>query len=195
MKNYLIKSIDGLLHDYGRFYQWRDYKTFNDRKSVDHGDFAVYKLFDNKEIENYYTDINDYEIIYEAIKYHNKYIVPDDVSSRLMCNIVRDADKIDIIYQHVIGDFSNQGKGVISKNVMDTFNKHLLINSIDVVAEADKLIRTIALIFDLNFKYSYKYLKDNMIIEKLFSKLSEKEKFKSYFDEIEKYIERKIGDE
>ena len=78
---------------------------------------------------------------------------------------------------------------------MDTFNKHLLINSIDVVAEADKLIRTIALIFDLNFKYSYKYLKDNMIIEKLFSKLSEKEKFKSYFDEIEKYIERKIGDE
>ncbi len=34
--NYDIAKVVGLLHDYGRFPQWRDYKTFDDNASVDH---------------------------------------------------------------------------------------------------------------------------------------------------------------
>ena len=48
-----IATIVGLLHDYGRFEQWKRYHTFADGKSIDHGDLGVEILFDEKEIEKY----------------------------------------------------------------------------------------------------------------------------------------------
>ena len=61
--------IIGLLHDYARFEQWTRYKTYSDIKSVDHGDLAIQMLFDNNEIENYYLNKENYDEIYDAIKY------------------------------------------------------------------------------------------------------------------------------
>ena len=36
-----IAMLVGLLHDYSRFEQWTKFGTYNDLKSVDHGDLAV----------------------------------------------------------------------------------------------------------------------------------------------------------
>ena len=36
-----ISKIIGLLHDIGRFEQWKQYNTFRDQSSVDHADFGV----------------------------------------------------------------------------------------------------------------------------------------------------------
>ena len=45
------------------------------------------------------------------------------------------------------------------------------------------------MIFDLNFKYSYKYLRENNLIEKLWDRIKNKEMFKEYFEFINKYID------
>jgi len=39
--------IIGLLHDYGRFIQWKKYKTFTDIDSIDHADLGVNLLTSN----------------------------------------------------------------------------------------------------------------------------------------------------
>ena len=41
-----IAILIGLLHDYARFEQWTKFGTYNDLISIDHGDLAVKKLFD-----------------------------------------------------------------------------------------------------------------------------------------------------
>ena len=75
-----ISILIGLLHDYGRFEQWQNYKTYSDKDSIDHADLGVYKLFDNNEIVGYCTNKDYYEVIYDAIRYHNLYSYPDTLT-------------------------------------------------------------------------------------------------------------------
>lgn len=194
-ENYELASLVGLLHDYGRFYQWQKYKTYRDKDSIDHGDYAVERLFENNEIKNFYNNKNNYNLIYEAIKYHNKYEVPKTVESKELCNMIRDADKLDILYMYTIGELTLREQGEISDEVKEIFYSHKLLDNKYINSNVDITIRTLCLIYELNFNYSYKYLKENQIIEKMYNKLKNKEKLKPYFEEINKYIERKTGDE
>ena len=60
----------GILHDIGRFEQEKKFHTFDDLKSFDHGDYGAELLKD--KIRNF-IDENKYDnIILNAIKYHNK---------------------------------------------------------------------------------------------------------------------------
>ena len=192
--DFKVASVVGLLHDYGRFYQWTKYKTFKDKISIDHGDYAASELFENGKIKDFYQNEDDYQIIYEAIKYHNKYEVSKNVISKTMCDIIRDADKLDILYMYTINELKLEEDGEISEKVKKIFYNHQLLNNKYVNSKIDKSIRTLCLVYDLNFKYSYKYLKENKIIQNIYEILEQKEKFKPYFDEINKFIESKIGD-
>lgn len=86
----------GLLHDVGRFPQYKKYGTFFDSISVDHGDLGaeiILKQFDWEGIPD-----NLMENIISAVKFHNKKKVPTDLklgAYKWSC-LVRDADKIDI---------------------------------------------------------------------------------------------------
>ena len=69
-----LAAMCGLLHDIGRFEQWKRYETYDDLKSLDHGNLGVEILNHNKFI-NHFTK-NNHNTILRAVKYHNKYFVP-----------------------------------------------------------------------------------------------------------------------
>ena len=50
------------------------------------------------------------------------------------------------------------------------------------------------MIFDLNYTYSYRYLKEHQIIEKIYAPIKNKSKFKKYFDHINKYVDERIDE-
>ncbi len=86
----------GLLHDTARFLQYRDYQTFADSASFDHGDRGAEILaerFDWEEIAP-----GDREKVLAAVRCHNKIEIPANVplSTCRWCALVRDADKIDV---------------------------------------------------------------------------------------------------
>lgn len=97
-----------LLHDTGRFSQYRDFGTYYDGASVDHGDRgyeALLSEFFGKPAETGSVDVNvnvnvDEEaqkVILQAVKWHNKKslpVLPSDVLP--FCRLVRDADKLDV---------------------------------------------------------------------------------------------------
>ena len=98
-----LAELIGLLHDIGRFEQIKRFNTFNDRKSVNHAEYGVYVLFNEKDgiIRNFIED-NQYDnIIKNAIFYHNKdkLNIPNNLTTREVSHIkiVRDSDKIDIL--------------------------------------------------------------------------------------------------
>lgn len=94
-ESWLAHSV-GLLHDVGRFPQYKKYNTFFDGKSIDHGDLGaeiIAKKFDWEGIPD-----NFKENIISAVKFHNKKEIPTGMKRdvyKWAC-LVRDADKIDI---------------------------------------------------------------------------------------------------
>lgn len=190
-----LSVIIGLLHDYARFPQWKKYKTYNDLRSIDHGDLGVKLLFDNNEIEKFNIKKEYYDEIYDAIKYHNKMDIIDDFSvhNNLLCKLIRDADKLDIFYLYGTDNtLFNEDNMSISEGIKNDFYNKKQIDRTLVNCKNDNIILDISMVFDLNFDYSYKYIRENKLIEKMWDKINNKEMFKEYFDYINKYIDERI---
>lgn len=194
-KDIELALLIGLLHDYARFAQWEKYKTYSDKDSIDHGDLAVKLLFENKEIENYYQNEEYYDEIYDAIKYHNKISIKDNLSvhNNNLCKMIRDADKIDIFYLYGSDEllFKEDDKP-INEKVKKDFYKEQQISYLDIISKNDKIILSLGLVFDINYKYSFEYIKENKLIEKMYERIKNKEMFKEYFDYILNYINERI---
>ena len=149
--------ICALFHDLGRFPQFSKYKTFQDSVSIDHGDKS-YEIL--KEL-NY----NDQEVL-NAVKYHNKYSVPQNLSDSeiLFANITRDADKLDILFEQLNDEYSEDYK--IADNIMNYFIEQRLIENKLNENETIIRLRQLTFLFDINFKKSYEILKQSNIIDK-----------------------------
>ena len=95
----LARAI-GLLHDIGRFEQLRVYNTYDDSKSIDHADYSCTQLFEKGEIKRFVSNKDWYPIIEFAIRNHNKkdLEVVDDERMMMHARLIRDTDKIDIIF-------------------------------------------------------------------------------------------------
>ena len=156
-----LAKLCGLLHDIARFEQWKRYKSYNDLKTIDHGDLGVEILTKNNFI-NRFTNKNK-DTILRAVKYHNKYRVPNTLSinNRLYTNITRDADKIDILYLFVIGGLvTTTNNTKMSTKVYNSLLNKELIKKKDTKTMADEIAIRLGFVFDLNFKKSYEIIKE-----------------------------------
>ena len=99
-----LATVIGLLHDIGRFEQVRVYDSFVDRDTVDHANFSVKQLFQNGEIKLFCKKEEWYPIIEIAIKYHNKFELPDVKDERILkhTKLIKDVDKMDIMFLYAI---------------------------------------------------------------------------------------------
>lgn len=186
-----ISLVAGLLHDYARFTQWTIYHTYSDLKSVDHGGLGVQLLFNKNEILNLYTNVKNYDEIYDAIKNHNKYSVSENLSThnKEIAYIVRDADKLDIFDIFVQGILNlKECNDEISKEVKKDFYENKSINYKNINNDNDDIILKLAMLFDLRYKYSIKYVIENNLLDKLFSKIKDKQKFKEYFEYMNNHL-------
>lgn len=93
----------GLLHDVGRFEQLRQYGTFNDAQSIDHAAMSAKVLFDEGHIREYLDDADQDDLLRTAVAWHSAYRLPEGLDDRTLqfCQILRDADKIDILRVNV----------------------------------------------------------------------------------------------
>lgn len=117
-----IADIIALLHDAGRFEQFKKYNTFSDRKSINHAVLAVTITEENQLLKHLPPDKQN--IIKKAILYHNLRELPTDMNETeaLFCNIVRDADKLDI-YRIVAQHYTNPdplNKDIVEIGVEDS---------------------------------------------------------------------------
>lgn len=180
-----IATVIGLLHDIARFEQYTKYKSFSDFEGFDHGNYGVEIL--NKDIRKYIESDKYDNIIKKAIKNHNKFEIEQGLSDRelLFAKIIRDADKIDILYEATIMFWDGMEETInnlpISDSVLEIFlNKKLIKNQKGIQYKGfDDVLRIIAFIFDINFKSSFKILKKEDYINKIFNlfNLKDKEKF------------------
>ena len=172
-------KVCALFHDLGRFPQFSEYKTFIDSESIDHGDKSEDVLKD--------YDYND-DIVLKAVKYHNKREVPIfDELTNIHCNIVRDADKLDIMDMQV--NELDRYDYEYPNGIIDCFKNHTLLDNRYANNNFINLLRMLAFIFDLNYKRSVDIIIEKNIIERKL-KILRKNKNNKEVDIIEKEIKK-----
>ena len=195
-----LAELIGLLHDIGRFKQYETFKNYNVISQFDHGDYGAELL--SHEIRKYIETSKYDNIIIKAVKNHNKYKIEENLTDEelFFSKLIRDADKIDILYECISifwkGKEESINQSILSNEMYEQFKKQKLIkiekdrnyNTID-----DMLI-TLAYTFDINFKESYKYIKEQDYINKImqrfnFKNIETKEKVKELINLLNKYIE------
>ncbi len=187
-----LAKVIGLLHDYGRFEQWKRYKTFVDAKSIDHADYSVDMLFRLGNIKDYWSNEEDYPLIEFAIRNHNKFVVEESSNERylLFAKFIRDMDKIDIMRLCSNNIISSDGTDdlEVSDRVLKEFFNHKTIKYSPSDNKLDAVVIRFALIFDINNMGCLEELKD--IYTNYYLSLNNT-KLKYIYDEVIKYIESK----
>lgn len=189
-----LAMIIGLLHDYGRFEQIRQYHTIDDKKTVDHAEYGIRYLFDENKIEEFVTDTTLYPIIRKSIYYHNKYALPNRGLTRCErkhMKLIRDADKLDILYLiGVLKDFElHITDDAIGTSVSMFFSQRRTVPYESIRTDNEKVIAWLAYIFDLNYRESFRYLKTIHLLDIFFENLGRPDILKPYFDYMSQYID------
>lgn len=193
-----IAKIIGLLHDIARFEQWKNYNTFSDAKSIDHGDYGVEILKKDNYIRKYIEDDSYDDIILKSIKYHNKHHIPEDLDekTKLFAELIRDADKIDILYLFIKEELKIEiDTDIINPNVYEMLLNKKTIDRKDLKTKTDRIAVYLGFIFDINYKESFKYLNEKKYIDILIDMYKEKTnslEFKNQLEEIRKVINNYI---
>ncbi len=189
-----LARIIGLLHDLGRFEQLRVYHTFNDSKSVDHADYSVTQLFDKGEIKRFTDKEEDYDIIRFAIQNHNKFKIAECSDERMLrhAKLIRDSDKVDIIYLLGYLKELNQ-KGIdapITKEILDSIKRHEEISKEYIQNKNDHIAVQFAFVFDINNDICLPDMKKNL--EYFYQQVEVNDTFKEVYEENKKYIEERM---
>ena len=200
-KDIELATIIGLYHDIGRFEEDKRFDSFGIHNNFDHGDYGRDVLLKENVIKDIPIENKYYKLIGKAVETHNKYAIEEglDKKTNLHCKIIRDADKIDIIWSASKGIMTKKAFNEKAKAIeMSEEVKKQFYNNVQIIkrkkskhSDANKVISLLALVYDINFDESIKYLVENKIIDNLYEFIEDKEGYKKYFNHIKEYLEKR----
>ncbi len=179
----------GLLHDIGRFEQFRRYGTYVDQRSEDHADLGADILFkdgviDSLPVQSLTDSIPDWRRISEtAVRMHNKYSLPEamDREMETYCRILRDADKCDIFRvimteppylernQRILSGSADKSMHAADEEVMRYVREHRCVNKELVRTDFEGLICQSCMAFELVYPLSREIVSGQGYLDKLLS--------------------------
>lgn len=163
-------ELIGLLHDVGRFEQWKVYRTFRDNLSEDHADLGV-KVF--KKLP-FYAMLNeeDRELLLFAIQNHNKKAISTAPSDKhlLMAKIIRDADKLDIYRANLEKVCAPPGAGY-SNVPKQGFIAGNQISAGDLKTSDDLKLIYLLWVYDIYYTWTLKKIWERGFLQKITSTL------------------------
>ena len=186
----------GMLHDIGRFEQLKNYGTFIDADSIDHALLGSEILFDEGKIQDYLEQPSDElcAFLRRVISCHSAYRVPKDYDERtkLFADILRDADKIDILKVNVevpleeIYNVSTDDlmQAEVTKEVMQSFSEEHAILRVLKRTPVDHVVGHISLVYELVFPISLKVVKEQGYLDKLMRFPSQNPKTLEQFEQL-----------
>lgn len=217
-----IQDVDlawllGMLHDVGRFEQLRQYGTFSDADSIDHAHFATEILFDQGRLGDYIEiapelgNVLDHpkicpeeNIIYTAIWNHSAYRVEDglDHRTRMFCDILRDADKVDILKVNqdvpiqVIYNVTTEElrQAEVTEEVMGQFfERHAILRSTKRTC-VDNIVGHAALVFELVYPESRRVVEEQGYLLQLLKFSSDNPKTREQFRQLRECMEAYLAE-
>ena len=184
-----------LFHDLGRFREVVRQNIFNNLK-FDHGAYSNKILFNDGFINCFDISEDDYLLIKKAVYFHNKKDLVDGLSERerLFCEILRDADRIDIF--RVLGNPVNHQAifdKVSSDNILNKFYNGESINIKDLETRGDRVVLRLGFVKLFSSREAIEVLKElgylDEYIKNIIVNEENRELFDNLIEEVRKVLE------
>lgn len=194
-----ISEIIALLHDIGRFKQYRNFQSFADAETGSHASMSVQMIKEFDLLQGMSEETQN--LIRLAIEYHNHYELKGNLSKDLhmYSSLIRDADKLDAFYIHTQDADSRKynlkslsDKVPYSEEVISDLLEEHQVDFSNFKYKHDRQLGILGLIFNLEYKASLYLVKEADYIEKLLSKIEEDEKIKQVKETCHAYLNRKL---
>lgn len=201
-----LAEATALLHDVGRFEQFKQYRTYKDPESVNHCLLGL-DILQRKDVLKG-LDADERRIIEKTVEYHGMKELPDGLDPRTeqFCGLIRDADKVDIFrvlaenFRRYHADPQNfplevefSGEPVYSEEVIANLRQRKPIDYRYLKTLLDAKLLTLGWIYDINFPATLALIRQAGHWEELMRFLPDigelpeiKESMKRYLDEKSK---------
>ncbi|MDD2851596.1 MAG: HD domain-containing protein [Desulfuromonadaceae bacterium] len=194
-----IASAIALLHDVGRFPQYRRWRTFRDSDSDNHARLAIDVIREERILAG--SDQAEQLMIEEAIRFHNLLTPPAAVKSptRTFINLIRDADKIDIwrVFTELLAQPPKQRASAatlgmpdrpdsVSENCVAALDSGIVVHLDTVSCVNDFIVLQISWVYDLTSSTSRKILLSRGYIPELASYLPKR-------DDVRRAVSKALG--
>ena len=196
-----IASAVAVLHDVGRFPQYRRWRTFRDSDSDNHARLAIDVIREEKLLDG--LDPQEQLLIEEAVRFHNLLEVPKQIqsSTRLFINLIRDADKIDIwrifvellaLPPHLRASAATLGfvdlPDEVSEGCIETLAESFVVQLDSLRSLNDFKLLLISWVYDLNFSSARRLLLERGHIPALAASLPKRNDIKIAVDKARAYL-------
>jgi HD superfamily phosphodiesterase len=172
-----LAEASALLHDIGRFEQYRRHRTFADHRSENHADLGVKVIRDNHVLDG--LEFAASKILIRAVGCHNNASLPEEEPECCLffLKLLRDADKIDIwrVVTEYYGDSDNNRNRTIeldlpdidhvSPQVFKALMDDRLVHISDLRTLQDFKLLQIGWIYDVNFPRTFQIVREKKYLE------------------------------
>ncbi|MHC4131784.1 MAG: HD domain-containing protein [Planctomycetota bacterium] len=203
-----IAEVIAILHDIGRFEQFIKYRTYSDRRSVDHCRLGLEVLKKTGILKD--VDPEEKKLIQTAIGLHGRRELPGELDGEglLFSQLIRDADKIDIYY--VVTSYYKQylenpdefklevelsDEPEYSGQVVEDILKGKRIDYHNLQTWNDMKLCHLSWIYDINFAAALKRIIEKDYIELICSYLPQEPDIEKVREKILTYINERIRKE
>jgi hypothetical protein len=203
----ILAEIIALLHDTGRFQQYRRYNTFSDAKSENHAELGI-RIIEKQDL---LKDIDPAagQLIKCSIRYHNRPSLPADESASCLfwSKLIRDADKLDILrvitgYYHRADQEQNVALELelpdtpgISEAVYSSLMRQEIVNIRDVRNLNDIKLLQAGWVYDINFIPALEEIAKRNYTCLLKSALPAMPEVEEIFDAVSSFIDNRLQSE
>lgn len=167
-----------LFHDIARFPQFKQYRSFSDAETIDHGDLGVQTL----EKESLLAGVPHEQraLIFHAVQHHNKKDLPPMLTAQeeKYLRLIRDADRLDIfficwdsiqsghIHDHpeIILNIDFYGPPTVA--ILEQFERGEKIDYRRMKSMADRFVLQLSWMHDLSYAPTKRLVRERGILEK-----------------------------
>jgi hypothetical protein len=173
-----IAETVGLFHDIARFPQFRQYRSFSDADTVDHGDLGVQTLEAEHLLDGVAAEPR--ALICHAVQYHNKRELPPILTAHeeKHLRLIRDADRLDIfficwdsiktghIHDHPEIIMNIDFNGSPTPAVLEQFQRGDKIDYRSMKSMADRFVLLLSWMHDLSYASTKRLVRERGILDK-----------------------------
>lgn len=173
-----LAYLTGILHDIGRFEQWKLYGTYNDKLSVDHGDLS-YELSEKFDLSMISSE--DKNAVRLAVKYHTKPYTGTDERVILFNKIILSADS----YANILNTANGAQRMTVNEEgfTPEILNDFVNLKRLWIYSPKTKVDRALMLTASLYY-VKFDFLREQILKFNFFEVVSES--FLKYFNEQDK---------
>jgi hypothetical protein len=200
-----LAEAAGLLHDVGRFSQYAEFRTFEDRRSLNHAERSG-DVLQQQDVLGRFSPATR-EALELAVRLHNRKAIPAGVPPHAipLVQIVRDADKLDIMYlfdqairHDQLGLYPEIAlhvdlQGAPSSGILAALRERRPADYSEIRSLADFLLVQVLWVYDFGLVAALRMLQERQQLRLLAEHLSRHAEIVPLIAAAEEYLARRLG--